>query len=126
MVGGTWVFLENSYRDYAAAFAAAEEDVAVRFGSRPHFCSPDAVAAWELEVIAAAHKRLFTGERAVYKGAVNPDYAHESWANVEAFRLGIHSPRENGCPLCGRVVEYGSCRWTDCPGNAGVEDTNYL
>ena len=32
----------------------------------------------------------------------------------------------SGCPHCGREVEYGSCRWTDCPGNAGVEDTNYL
>ena len=32
----------------------------------------------------------------------------------------------SGCPHCGREVEYGFCRWTDCPGNAGVEDTNYL
>ena len=32
----------------------------------------------------------------------------------------------SGCPHCGREIEYGSCRWTDCPGNVGVEDTNYL
>ena len=124
--GCTWKFSAESCREYREALTAAEAEVAKRFGQRPGFGSPDAVAAWEHEVVAAAHKRLFGGERPVYKGAVLPADAGESWATVEAFRRGIHSPRENGCPLCGRVVEYGSCRWTDCPGNAGVEDTNYL
>jgi hypothetical protein len=23
----------------------------------------------------------------------------------------------NACPTCGRHMEYGVCRWTDCPSN---------
>ena len=53
-------------------------------------------------------------------GKLSPDYmecpecGHDWYAST------------NPCRHCGREIEYGSCRWTDCPGNAGVEDTNYL
>lgn len=128
--GCTWKFSEESCREYSAALAVAEAEVSKRFGPRPGFGSPDAVAVWEHEVVTAAHARLFGDNRPVYKGARLPPDTSESWATVEAFRRGVHSPVEASgrpcCPHCGREVEYGSCRWTDCPGNAGVEDTNYL
>ena len=128
--GCTWKFSADSCREYSAALAAAEAEVSKRFGPRLGFGSPDAVAVWEHEVVTAAHARLFGDNRPVYKGARLPPDTSESWATVEAFRRGVHSPVEaNGrpcCHHCGREIEYGSCRWTDCPGNAGVEDTNYL
>ena len=128
--GCTWTFSAESCREYKAALAAAEAEVTERFGSRPHFRSPDAVSTWEHEVISAAHDRLFGDNRPVYKGARLPPDTSESWATVEAFRQGKHSPVEDNsrscCPHCGREVEHWPCRWTDCPGNAGVEDTNYL
>ena len=128
--GCEWKFSAESCRKYKTALAAAEAEVTERFGQRPHFRSPDDVAAWEHEVVTAAHARLFGDNRPVYKGARLPPETSESWATVEAFRRGVHSPVEDSgrplCPHCGREVEYGSCRWTDCPGNAGVEDTNYL
>ena len=127
--GCEWKFSAESCRKYKTALAAAEAEVTERFGQRPHFRSPDAVAAWEHEVVAAAHTRLFGGGRPVYNGAVLPVDTSESWATVEAFRRGQHSPTGSTrplCSLCAREIEYGSCRWTDCPGNAGVEDTNYL
>lgn len=128
--GCTYKFSAESCREYQVALETAEVEVIERFGQRPGFGSPDAVSAWEYEVIAAAHSRLFGDKRPVYKGARLPADTSESWSTVEAFRRGEHSPVEADsrpcCPHCGRVVEYGSCRWTDCPGNAGVEDTNYL
>ena len=128
--GCTWKFSEESCREYRAALEAAEAEVSKRFGPRPGFGSPDAVAAWEHEVVTAAHARLFGDNRPVYKGFRLPPDTSESWATVEAFRRGVHSPVEANslpcCHHCGREIEYGSCRWTDCPGNAGVEDTNYL
>ena len=128
--GCTWRFSADSCREYEDALAAAEAEVTERFGQRPHFRSPDAVAAWEHEVVTAAHARLFGDNRPVYKGARMPPDTSESWATVEAFRRGVHSPVEANsrpcCRHCGREVEYSACRWTDCPGNAGVEDTNYL
>lgn len=124
--GCTWKFTPADGAKYEAAIEAAEAEVIERFGSRPHFRSPDAVAAWEHEVVTTAHSRLFgSAPLSTYKGAPLPVDSTESWATVEAFRRGVHS-LANGCPRCGREVEYGSCRWTDCPGNAGVEDTNYL
>ena len=128
--GSTWKFSADSCREYSAALAAAEAEVSKRFGPRPGFGSPDAVGAWEHEEVAAAHTRPFGDNRPVYKGARLPPDTSESWATVEAFRRGVHSPVEASgrpcCPHCGREVEYGSCRWTDCPGNAGGEDNNYL
>ena len=128
--GCTWKFSEESCREYKAALAAAEAEVSKRFGPRPGFGSPDAVAAWEHEVIKAAHSRLFAdANQPTYKGARLPADTTDTWATVEAFRRGKHSPVEadsSCCPHCGRRVEYWPCRWTDCPGNAGVEDTNYL
>ena len=128
--GCTWKFSADSCREYSSALAAAEAEVSKRFGPRPGFGSPDAVAAWEHEVVTAAHSKLFGDNRPVYKGARMPPDTSESWATVEAFRRGVHSPVEANsrpcCRHCGREVEYSACRWTDCPGNAGVEDTNYL
>ena len=106
--GFLWNFPAGVYREYKAAIAAAEEEIIKRFGKKPHFCSPDAVAAWEHEVISAAHKRLFGDNRPEYKGARLPADTTDAWASIEAFRRGSH------------------CKWTDCPGNAGMEDTNYL
>ena len=127
--GCIWNFSADSCRKYKAAIEAAEMEVVERFGRRPHFCSPDAVSAWEYEVVSAAHKRLFGDNRPEYKGTRLPADTTDAWATIEAFRRGRHSPVEanhNCCDHCGREIEYGSCRWTDCPGNAGVEDTNYL
>ena len=127
--GCTWKFSAESCREYRGALAAAEAEVSKRFGPRPGFGSPDAVAAWEHEVVTAVHARLFGDNRPVYKAARLPPDTSESWATVEAFRRGVHSLAEASrpcCHHCGREIEYGSCRWTDCPGNAGVEDTNYL
>ena len=50
---------------------------------------------------------------------------YEAWTDTSGCTEG-HDRDDDRCPHCGREVEYGSCRWTDCPGNAGVEDTNYL
>ena len=127
--GCIWKFPADFYRKFKNALAEAEAEVTERFGQRPHFRSPDAVAAWEHEVVAAAHARLFGDKRPAYKGARLPIESTDSWPTVEAFRRGVHSPVEadsSCCPHCGRRVEYWPCRWTDCPGNAGVEDTNYL
>ena len=128
--GCEWKFSAESCREYRGALAAAEAEVSKRFGPRPGFGSPDSVAVWDREVVTAAHARLFGDNRPVYKGARLPPDTSESWATVEAFRRGVHSPVEASgrpcCPHCGREIEYGSCRWTGCPGNAGVEDTNYL
>lgn len=89
--GCTWKFPEDSCREYKAALAAAEAEVSKRFGPRPHFRSPDAVAAWEYEVIRAAYVRLFGDNRPVYKGVNLPPDTSEAWATVEAFRRGVHS-----------------------------------
>ena len=127
--GCTYTFSADTYRKYKAALETAEAEVIERFGQRPGFGSPDAVASWEYEVTKTTHSRLFGDKRTVYNGARLPEDTSDSWAIVEAFRQGEHSPIEDDTPCCqhcGRVVEYGSCRWTDCPGNAGVEDTNYL
>ena len=127
--GCTYTFSADTYRKYKSAIETAEAEVIERFGHRPGFGSLDAVASWEYEVVAAAHSRLFGDKRTVYKGASLPTDTSDSWAIVESFRRGEHSPIEDDtscCPHCGREVDYGSCRWTDCPGNAGVEDTNYL
>lgn len=124
--GCTYTFSADTYRKYKTALETAEAEVIERFGQRPGFGSPDAVASWEYEVVAAAHSQLFGDKRTVVS---LPTDASDSWAIVEAFRRGEHSPIEDDtfcCPHCGREVEYGSCRWTDCPGNTGVEDTNYL
>lgn len=93
--GCTWKFPEDSCREYKAALAAAEAEVSERFGPRPGFGSPDAVAAWEHEVVSAAHDRLFGDNRPLYKGARLPPDTSESWATVEAFRRGVHSPAED-------------------------------
>ena len=128
--GCTWKFSAETWREYAAALEAAEVEVAERFGRRPGFGSPDAVAAWEYEVIKAAHSRLFAANQPTYKGARLPTDTSDAWATIEAFRRGVHSTVEvddsSCCPHCGRRAEHWPCRWTDCPGNAGVEDTNYL
>lgn len=92
--GRTWKLSADSCREYSAALAAAEAEVTERFGQRPHFRSPDAVAAWEHEVVSAAHSRLFGNNRPVYKGARLPLDTSESWATVEAFRRGAHSQAE--------------------------------
>ena len=127
--GCTYTFSADTYRKYQASIEAAEAEVTERFGRRPGFGSPDAVAAWEYEVIKASHSRLFGDNSPTYKGVRMPADTTDAWAIVESFRRGEHSPIEDDtpcCPHCGRVVEYSSCRWTDCPGNVGVEDTNYL
>ena len=127
--GNTWKFSAGICREYKAAIEAAEAEVTKRFGRRPGFGSPDAVASWEYEVIKASHSRLFGDNSPTYKGARLPADTTDAWAIVEAFRRGEHALIEDDtscCPHCGRVVEYSSCRWTDCPSNAGVEDTNYL
>ena len=54
-----------------------------------------------------------------------PGTHYEAWTDTSGCTEG-HGRGANLCPHCGREIEYGSCRWTDCPGNAGVEDTNYL
>lgn len=120
--GCAWTFSAESCREYREALTAAEAEVIERFGARPHFRSPDAVSAWDREVIRAAHSRLFADAiPPTYKGARLPTDTTETWATVEAFRRGEHSPVKTNdrpcCPHCGRGVEYGSCRWTDCPGN---------
>ena len=127
--GCTYTFSADTYRKYKAALETAEAEVIKRFGQRPVFGSPDAVASWEYEVIKEALSGLFGDKQQVYKGVRLPIDTSDSWAIVEAFCRGIHYPIEDDtpcCPHCGRIVEYGSCRWTDCPGNVGVEDTNYL
>lgn len=55
--GCTWKFSADSCREYSAALAASEAEVTERFGQRPHFGSPDAVAAWEHEVVSAAPRQ---------------------------------------------------------------------
>lgn len=93
--GCTWKFSEDSCREYSAALAAAEAEVSKRFGPRPGFGSPDAVAAWEHEVVRAAYSRLFAGANPpTYKGARLPADTTDAWATVEAFRRGAHSPVE--------------------------------
>ena len=89
--GRTWKFSADSYREYSAALSAAEVEVTDRFGQRPGFSSPDAVAAWEYEVVSAAHKKLFKNNRPKYKGAWLPAHCTDAWATVEAFRRGEHS-----------------------------------
>ena len=56
----------------------------------------------------------------------NPGTRYEGWTDQSECREGHGKTSLPECEYCGREVEYGSCRWTDCPGNAGVEDTNYL
>lgn len=90
--GRTWNFSADSCREYSAALAAAEVEVSKRLGPQPGFGSPDAVAAWVYEVVSAAHDRLFGDNRPVYKGARLPPDTCESWASVEAFLRGVHSP----------------------------------
>ena len=93
--GFLWNFPVGVYREYKAAIAEAEEEIIKRFGKRPHFTSPDAVSAWEYEVVSAAHKRLFGDNRPEYKGVRLPSDTANAWASIEAFRRGSHSPRRS-------------------------------
>ena len=49
----------------------------------------------------------------------------EGYTDQSNCKVG-HGQEINPCPLCGRGIQYGACRWTNCPGNYGVEDTSWL